>query len=134
MRADSNPSPISPRTSTDVPQCAASRRATNGPDMALDSSLEAALVAAVVRADSAVDSEPDIAISDPELERYRSAIRAFVARCKAVQLPPERVIVELKTSLHASLREQGKEREELRLRQVLIATFIDAYYVVDGSG
>lgn len=90
MHTEPDPSPVSSRTTTDVTHRAPSHRATSGADAQLDSSLEAAC-AALVRSEWAADSEPD----DPELARYRSAIRAFVINCKRAQLPPERVLVDL---------------------------------------
>ena len=133
MRFDPDPSPIAQRTTTQPTQRSASNRATSSADVQLDPDLEAALSAAVVRADLAVDSERDADVSDSEVGSYRTAIREFVALCRREQLPPERVIVELKGALHASLRKQGREREELRMRQVLIATFVDAYYASDAA-
>ena len=132
MRSDSDPSPISPRTTMQPTQRAAGHRATSSADVQLDTDLEAALAAAVVRADLAVDSEPDADVSDAEVGTYRSSVREFVALCRREQIPPERVIVELKGALQASLRKQGKGAQELRMRQVLIATFLDAYYASDG--
>jgi hypothetical protein len=88
--------------------------------------------AALVRAEWAADAAPSTA-HDPVWDRFRSAITLYVATCKAERMPPERILVELKTALHSCLRKQGRERDELVLRRAILSAFIVAYYDSDQS-
>jgi hypothetical protein len=88
--------------------------------------------AALVRAQSAADAATSIP-HDPVWDRFRRAVTLFVLSCKAEHLPPERILVQLKTALHTCLRKHGRERDELVLRRAILSAFIVAYYDSDQS-
>ena len=122
------------------PRSATSREATghsvplvadraSSTDSSQDLSLDDAC-AALVRAQWAEDAATSMP-HDPVWDRFRRAIALYVMTCKAEHLPPERILVELKTALHSCLRKQGRERDELVLRRAILSAFIVAYYDSD---
>ena len=128
MRTDSDSS-RSATTHERSPHTVAVADRASSTDARQDLSLEDAC-AALVRAQWATDAAPSIA-HDPVWDGFRGAITLYVATCKAEHLPPERILVELKTALHTCLRKNGRERDELVLRRALLSAFIVAYYDSD---
>ena len=127
MQTDSDFSPRSAtsREATAHSVSVAADRASSA-DISQELSLDDAC-AALVRAQWAADAAASIP-HDPVWSRFRRAVTLFVLGCKADHLPPERILVELKTVLPTSLRKQGREADELVLRRAILSAFIVAYY------
>ena len=99
--------------------------ADNDQDLSLDDAC-----ASLVRTQWAANAATSIP-HDPVWDRFHRAITLYVLTCKAEHLPPERILVALKTALHTCLRKHGRERDELVLRRAILSTFIVAYYDSD---
>lgn len=69
-----------------------------------------------------------LAYSAAEYEIIRSAVAAFVTRCRTDGLSPERVLVLLKSVVNEGLRTIGREPQEIALREIILEAFLHSYY------